>query len=100
MQSRSSSSPIATNFGVGLTLAVVVGIFGMNVFHGEEHPNLKIDVFVLSFASGGVLAGFAALYAWADELEGWFTRKGRLKCFMISLPWLLAGFGLLGMLFR
>lgn len=85
--------------GVGLTLAVVVGIFGMNVFHGEEHPNWEIDFFVLAFAIGSVLAGFGALYAWADELERWFSGRRRLKWFMISIPLMLGAIGLLGMIF-
>ena len=86
--------------GVGLTLAVVVGVFGMNVFDDTRHPHWSIDIFTLTAVGGFLLAGFAALYIWADALEGWFGARRRWRWAMVGIPFVLGGGGLLGMLFR
>lgn len=86
--------------GVGLTLAVIAGFFGMNVFDSELQPNWGIDAFLLLCISGGTLAGFAALYAGADAVEKSLARHKRMQWLMISVPFLIGGIGLIGLLFR
>lgn len=86
--------------GAGLTLAVVVGIFGMNVFHDENQPRWPIDLFTFAFAIGAVLACFTALYAWAEELESWLAEREKHKWLIVFVPVLLGAAGLIGLLFR
>ena len=86
--------------GLGLTLAVVAGVFGMNIFHETDHPGWPIDVFTLTAIGGFVLAAFAAVYIWADRLEAWFGARQCWQWAMVGIPFVLGGAGLLGILFR